>query len=375
MEIQWQDSDGLVYFRGGGELKPGPIWERYLGSQLAPGSYSISVLVRGMIFATRHFEVLPNDLAVSAAERLTRWPQYFELVTEEENDSSTEVSNALEGEVSTVPTPLVSTRVEPKAKPRTTVERSSQERQQKDREWLRKDVERFAPKRSSRSLPKTAEERLARELAWIRADVATHAAHLKRTPPAAVQPKEMEAAEMQRREKEWMAKEAQKLRAFKAQRLSSASVDVGDTLDQAGQGLEPWIQKDIQQHESLRRQRCEDLKNRSLHQVHEKFLTDACHQLFNISMDPIIPTSTSTSKDDAEGPDKTKASKLERSDRRPAKPNDSIADGMLPDFQKTLTDVKQRLKGSIPDHIVEKAPAMRHLKSERDTWRATLPSD
>ncbi len=32
-------------------------------------------------------------------------------------------------------------------------------------------------------------------------------------------------------------------------------------------------------------------------------------------------------------------------------------------------------KGSIPDHIVEKAPAMRHLKSERDTWRATLPSD
>ena len=34
-----------------------------------------------------------------------------------------------------------------------------------DREWLRKDVERFAPKRSSRSLPKTAEERLARELA------------------------------------------------------------------------------------------------------------------------------------------------------------------------------------------------------------------
>ena len=36
-------------------------------------------------------------------------------------------------------------------------------------------------------------------------------------------------------------------------------------------------------------------------QVHEKFLADACHQLFNISMDPIIPTSTSTSKDDAEG--------------------------------------------------------------------------
>lgn len=34
-----------------------------------------------------------------------------------------------------------------------------------DREWLQKDVERFAPKRSSRSLPKTAEERLARELA------------------------------------------------------------------------------------------------------------------------------------------------------------------------------------------------------------------
>lgn len=78
--------------------------------------------------------------------------------------------------------------------------------------------------------------------AWIRADVATHAAHLKPTPPLRVsrapapvqpqamepqereaaemqrkervsqapapeQPKEMEAAEMQRRESEWMAKD------------------------------------------------------------------------------------------------------------------------------------------------------------------------
>lgn len=32
----------------------------------------------------------------------------------------------------------------------------------------------------------------------------------------------------------WPWQEAQKLRAFKAQRLSSASVDVGDTLDQVG---------------------------------------------------------------------------------------------------------------------------------------------
>lgn len=35
-----------------------------------------------MIFATRHFEVLPNDLAVSAAERLTRWPQLLGLQIE-----------------------------------------------------------------------------------------------------------------------------------------------------------------------------------------------------------------------------------------------------------------------------------------------------
>ena len=50
--------------------------------------------------------------------------------------------------------------------------------------------------------------------AWIRADVATHAAHLKPKPPSRVspaapapRPKEMEAAEIQRREKEWMAKD------------------------------------------------------------------------------------------------------------------------------------------------------------------------
>ena len=49
-----------------------------------------------------------------------------------------------------------------------------------DREWLRKDVERFAPKRSSRSLPKTAEERLARELApWQLRECANRILRLK----------------------------------------------------------------------------------------------------------------------------------------------------------------------------------------------------
>ena len=115
METKWQDKDGLVHFRGvavactcdvngvgycylvcyntlqvdngwkschkcwtlavtvnssivatsgGGELKdPGPIWERYLGSQLSPGSYTITVTVcLGNLYVSHFVVVIKGSL-------------------------------------------------------------------------------------------------------------------------------------------------------------------------------------------------------------------------------------------------------------------------------------------------------------------------
>ena len=75
-------------YRGGGQaVRPGAIWERYLGSALPPGSYTVSVHIRrGPLLAQRSFEVLPEDLStMEPAERLRLLPQYFDLLDEPEH--------------------------------------------------------------------------------------------------------------------------------------------------------------------------------------------------------------------------------------------------------------------------------------------------
>ena len=78
----------MVRYRGGGQAaRSGPIWERYLGSPLPSGTYTVSVHVRrGSLLAQRSFEVLPDDIsAMEPATRLRLLPQYFDLVDESAN--------------------------------------------------------------------------------------------------------------------------------------------------------------------------------------------------------------------------------------------------------------------------------------------------
>ena len=88
LEIRWVDAGGVVRYRSGGQAaRQGPIWERYLGSALAVGSYTVSVHARsGPLLAQRSFEVLPDDVStVEPAARLRLLPQYFDLVNESDN--------------------------------------------------------------------------------------------------------------------------------------------------------------------------------------------------------------------------------------------------------------------------------------------------
>ena len=82
------------------------MWERYLGSALPPGSYTVSVhLRRGPLLAQRSFEVLPEDLsAIDMATRLRLLPQYFDLVNESEHAGGLGASTVQMPEASMVST-------------------------------------------------------------------------------------------------------------------------------------------------------------------------------------------------------------------------------------------------------------------------------
>ncbi|CAK9109454.1 Uncharacterized protein SCF082_LOCUS50863, partial [Durusdinium trenchii] len=177
LETRWEDEDGIVHFRGGGELKEAvPIWERYLGSQLTAGTYTVKVLVQGVLLAMRHFEVLPDDIgSMSPAQRLTRFPQYFELA----ETGSSEKPFEIKAESSNVE--------ERPPVPRLAKKGSSHVPKFDDRQWLQKDVEdAWGSARRSRSSKRTAkgeEGRWAKEIEWIRADVARGRAAWERLAP------------------------------------------------------------------------------------------------------------------------------------------------------------------------------------------------
>ena len=173
LEIRWIDAEGMVRYRGGGQaVRPGAIWERYLGSALPPGSYTVSVRVRhGPLLAQRSFEVLPEDpSAMEPAERLRLLPQYFDLLDEPEHagdegtptaqltgtshntrnaaTTSTTTATATSTTASTSREPkmprkaAVSSRQAPEpGKPKAVEASGSVFRPgAKDREWLRKDL-------------------------------------------------------------------------------------------------------------------------------------------------------------------------------------------------------------------------------------------
>ncbi|CAE7526962.1 unnamed protein product [Symbiodinium microadriaticum] len=423
LEIRWIDAEGMVRYRGGGQaVRPGAIWERYLGSALPPGSYTVSVHIRrGPLLAQRSFEVLPEDLStMEPAERLRLLPQYFDLLDEPEHlgDQGTPTaqltgtsSHSTRDNTATTTTTTgtatsttTSTNREPKMPRRETVTaRQAPEPGKlkpvgssgsvfrpgaKDREWLRKDVQRAAARRSRvaqtrlrslRTKPKTAAERWQREVEWIRRDVEAFA-------PRRLKPKAMstlqkdvhsapqkeasapqnkvlrqrpgppvDASERQRREKLWIEQEAQKLRAAKAPREVKAAASAASTLHSKEEVKEPrsvsgrlpspaaaestWIRRDLAVHEPLRRQRCQglQLQSASKPQAHRDFLRTACASLFMIDID-VLP------KNVAGVP-----TLLPHTAPRP-----SPAPRRRSNFTHISAKVKQQLSGIIPDGVVDK---------------------
>ncbi|CAE7261864.1 unnamed protein product, partial [Symbiodinium necroappetens] len=421
LEIRWIDAEGMVRYRGGGQaVRPGAIWERYLGSALPPGSYTVSVRIRrGPLLAQRSFEVLPEDLStMEPAERLRLLPQYFDLLDESEHlgDQGTPTAqltgtsshstrdNTATTTTGTDTSTTTSTSREPKMPRRETVtSRQAPEPGKlkpvgssgsvfrpgaKDREWLRKDVQRAAARRSRvaqtrlrslRTKPKTAAERWQREVEWIRRDVEAFA-------PRRLKPKAMstlqkdvhsapqkeasapqnkvlrqrpgppvDASERQRREKLWIEQEAQKLRAAKASREVKAAASAASTLHSKEEVKEPrsvsgrlpspaaaestWIRRDLAVHEPLRRQRCQglQLQSASKPQAHRDFLRTACASLFMIDID-VLP------KNVAGVP-----TLLPHTAPRP-----SPAPRRRSNFTHISAKVKQQLSGIIPDGVVDK---------------------
>ncbi|CAE7753548.1 unnamed protein product [Symbiodinium sp. CCMP2456] len=418
LEIRWVDAEGMVRYRGGGQaVRPGAIWERYLGSALSPGSYTVSVHIRrGPLLAQRSFEVLPEDLStMEPAERLRLLPQYFDLLDEPEhlgdqgtptaqltgtsshstrNTATTETTTATD--TSTTASTTISTSREPKMPRRDTVSSRQPPEPGKlkpvgasgsvfrpgaiDQEWLRKDVQRAAARRSrvaqTRTKPNTAAERWQREVEWIRRDVETFAPRMlkpkamsttlqkdvlsapqkeasapqtkaqvlrqRRGPP-------MDASERQRREKLWIEQETQKLRVAKAAASAASTLhskeevkeprSVSGRLPSPAAAESAWIRKDLAVHEPLRRQRCQGLQLRpaSKPQAHRNFLRTACASLFKIDID-VLP------KDTAGVP-----TVLAHTAPRP-----SPAPRRRSNFTHISAKVKQQLSGSIPDGVVDK---------------------
>ncbi|CAE7778665.1 unnamed protein product [Symbiodinium sp. CCMP2592] len=425
LEIRWIDAEGMVRYRGGGQaVRPGAIWERYLGSALPPGSYTVSVSVlHGPLLAQRSFEVLPEDpSAMEPAERLQLLPQYFDLLDEPEHAGDERTSTAqLTGTshntcntaatstttATATSTTATSTSWEPKMPQKAAV--SSRQAPEpgkpkaveasgsvfrpgaKDREWLRKDVQRAAARSGhatqTRTKPKTAAERWQRELEWIRRDVEAFAPRrlepkasrtmarpstgrralqkdalaTPRKEASAPQTKTqvprksrgtpLDARERQRREKLWMEQEAQKLHAAKASRAVKAaattlpSKDVKEPKSVSG-GLPPsaaaesdWIRRDLAVHEPLRRQRCEglQLQSTSKPQAHRNFLRTACASLFQIDIDVLPKDAAGVSilpPHTAPGPAPTSRGGS--------------------NFMHISAKVKQQLSGIIPEGVVDK---------------------
>ncbi|CAE7268421.1 unnamed protein product, partial [Symbiodinium pilosum] len=268
----------------------------------------------------------------------------------------------------------------------------------KDREWLRKDVEKAAARsghaKSTRPKPQTAAERRQRELEWIRRDVELHAprAKLKKasarpattpalqkeaaiqketTPAQAPQPllkgsPPRDPLELQRREKLWIEQEGDKLRAARASKAAAAREQTRELREVKAPGTQSsrsgsspasrprdegaWIQKDLALHEPLRRQRCQHLQSQdaaAVQEAHGDFLRTACLSLFNINIDELpkdVPGSSTTS------------TSLPPASVRSSQPARSMPAHVSSESNVTeiSAKVKQQLSGVIPEDVVDK---------------------
>ncbi|CAJ1452067.1 unnamed protein product [Effrenium voratum] len=369
LQILWQSAAGEVHYRGGGQLaSAGPIWERYLGSRLAPGTYTVTVLAAKVALARRDFEVISAEGAV-AAERL-KWVKFFELAAEAAPPAQSRPVERSEGSEGRAAPKEQEQR--PKVQGLSKVEAQSEARtppaqlptahklSAKDRAWLQQDVARFARPRQAqqRQPPLSAEQRAMRERQWIERDVALHApkrrprprslataAESPRSPRPSPPAKQATAVgdnpsrpkakstrpklpeDMERRERAWMAKEAQRLRAARARAARTA------------EEREDWIVKDVQLHELLRRERCSQEPGKA-----SRFLATTCQQLFGGGS--ADPETSADSPADLPQPRPT-APAPEHRPPRPASP----ATG---NFSAVLAEVKLQLQGSIPDEVVER---------------------
>ncbi|CAE8619661.1 unnamed protein product [Polarella glacialis] len=328
-ETQWSNSKGEVVFRGGGRFgESGVLWERYLGpSPLPPGSYRTEVLSSdGQTLGNRSFEVLPDDpSSMVAAERLARLgTRYFELVAEPETREAMDAASLPQVEPPLAKKPatklpavkpastgakpaatkaLLAEDAKPQARPVRRQNLSSDEVRKRERAWLEQDVRQFAPvlkaagaaPSSSPGRPRSDAEKRQRELQWIRRDVQLYATQIRKTDGTATEakqtqkaiPKRAQAApeaklpkgppwppdERERREKLWLAKEAERLqKAGEAKRRDPPPLPTGSGLDSGRSGTarpvqalkdeerelreEAWIKMDVELYSSLRSRRC-----------------------------------------------------------------------------------------------------------------------